>query len=107
MEITSEELKSKIDSGETLLVDFWAPWCGPCKVLKPTFDKVSESVNKENSFVKMYTFDVEKGKDLAISLGIRAVPTIKGFSKGSEVYTKTGLANESQLNDNLKSLLTG
>lgn len=63
MEITSEELKQKLENGETLLVDFWAPWCGPWKVLKPTFEKISESVSTQND-VKMYTFDVESNKDL-------------------------------------------
>lgn len=106
MEITSEELKQKIENGETLLVDFWAPWCGPCKVLKPTFEKVSESVSVDNN-VEMYTFDVESDKDLAISLGIRAVPTIKGFSKGKEIYSQTGLQTEVQLKTVVNNLLNG
>ena len=42
MEITTEELKQKIENGEKLVVDFWAPWCGPCKIMKPIFEKVSQ-----------------------------------------------------------------
>ena len=43
MEITTEELKKKIEAGEKIIVDFWAKFCGPCKLYKPTFEKVSES----------------------------------------------------------------
>ena len=59
MEINSEELKKKIENGETILVDFWAPWCGPCKVLKPTFEKISESTKRDGNSVQMYTLDVK------------------------------------------------
>jgi thioredoxin len=107
MEITSEELKTKIDNGETILVDFWAPWCGPCQVLKPTFEKISKSYDFDKSKVEMFTFDVEKNKEMAINLGIRAVPTIKGFSNGSEIYSQTGIQTETQLKDVVKNLLNG
>lgn len=107
MEITSEELKTKIDQGETILVDFWAPWCGPCRALKPTFEKLSVSLNESNEPIKLYTFDVEKNKEFALNLGIRAVPTIKGFSNGNEIYTQTGVQSESQLNDIVKQLIHG
>ena len=107
MEITAEQLKTKIENGETILVDFWAPWCGPCKVLKPTFEKISESTKRDGNSVQMYTLDVESNKELAISLGIRAVPTIKGFSKGSEVYSQTGLQTESQLQGVVSNLING
>lgn len=76
------------------------------KVLKPTFEKISESVSTQND-VKMYTFDVESNKDLGISLGIRAVPTIKGFSNGKEIYSKTGLQTETELKTVVNNLLNG
>ena len=44
MEINSVELQKKIQNGEKVVVDFWAKWCGPCKVLKPTFEKVSQNI---------------------------------------------------------------
>ena len=46
MEITTEELKQKIENGEKLIVDFWGTWCGPCKVMKPAFEKVAEEYRK-------------------------------------------------------------
>ena len=97
MEITSQELKSKINGGEKILVDFYASWCGPCKVMKPWFENVAKQMN-ETDGTKLYTFNIESDKDFAVSeLGIRSVPTIKGFSGGKEVYHSTGVLREEQI----------
>jgi thioredoxin 1 len=103
MEITAQELKEKIENGEKLIVDFWATWCGPCKMLKPIFDKTSLQINESNTGVKMYTMDVDLNREVAMSLGIRSVPTIKVFNAGQIVETKVGVLNEGQI----KGLITG
>jgi thioredoxin 1 len=102
MEITSEELKSKINNGEQVIVDFWANWCMPCKMFKPTFEKVAE-----NSQIPMYTMNVEHNGDYAIELGVRAVPTTKAFNNGGEVFTKSGIMTEGELNTIVKNLING
>lgn len=102
MEITSEELKQKIENGETVIVDFWAKFCGPCKLYKPTFEKVAESSN-----VQMYIMDVEENQDYAVQLGIRAVPTTKAFSNGGEVFSKPGMINENELKNIIKNIIHG
>ncbi len=107
MEITSSELKSKIENGEKLIVDFWAKWCGPCKVMKPTFDKISESLITEGKSVQMYTMDVEENRDMAVSLGIRAVPTVKAFSMGKEVFSQTGIQSDTQLKQLVENVING
>lgn len=91
MEITSAELKQKINNGEKLIVDFWATWCGPCRAMKPMFELASNNLKDRNSDVQLYTFNIEDDTDLVSQLGIRSVPTIKGFSNGSEVFTEVGL----------------
>lgn len=96
IEITSEELKTKINNGETLIVDFWASFCGPCKLLKPIFEKVS---SENTTVVQMYTMDVENNREFAVSLGIRSVPTVKTFKDGEEVINKVGLMNEAEINN--------
>jgi len=104
MEISSAELQEKINNGEKLVVDFWAEWCGPCRMQKPIFEQVTQKAIEENSEVSYYTFNVESDKSFASSLGIRSIPTIKSFSKGKEVTSKVGLMDESQLKS-LESIL--
>jgi thioredoxin len=105
MEITQEELKQKIKNGDKLIIDFWAKFCGPCKVMKPAFDKVSEELREGNSEVQLYTLDVEENRDLAVELGVRAVPTLKSFSNGKEVYSQPGMKMESQIKQLVEDLL--
>ena len=102
MEITSEQLKSKIDSGEQVMVAFTASWCMPCKMYKPTYQKLSES-----SEIQMYIMDVEHNQDLAMQLGVRAVPTTKAFNNGGEVFSKSGLMTEGELKTIVKNLING
>jgi thioredoxin len=107
MEITQELLQEKINNGEKLVVDFWAPWCGPCKVMKPTFEKVSEQYRNENSEVQLFTLNVEENKEFAASLGIRAIPTVKSFSGGKEVYSQPGMQMEGQIKQLVTNLING
>lgn len=107
MEITTEELKQKIENGEKLILDFYTPFCGPCKVMKPVFEKLSEEYRKENSEVQLYTMNVEKNRDFASSLGIRAVPTLKSFSGGKEVYSQPGMQMEGQIKQLVLNLMNG
>ena len=51
MEITTEELKQKIENGDKLIVDFHGVWCGPCKVMKPAFEKLAEEYRKEKTII--------------------------------------------------------
>ena len=102
MEITGQELKSKIEAGETVMVAWTAPWCGPCKIYKPTYGKVSESAN-----IPMYIMDVEQDGNYAIELGIRAVPTTKLFSNGVEMFTKSGMLSETELKSVINNVING
>ena len=107
MEITQELLQEKINNGEKLVVDFWAPWCGPCKMMKPIFEKVAEKYRNENSNVQLYTLNVEENKEFAAELGIRAIPTVKSFANGEEQFSRPGLQMEAQINDIANELLNG
>lgn len=93
-QITSEELQAKIGAGETFMVDMFATWCGPCKVLMGNLKKVSES---GEASIPVYTFDVDTDRDLIMNLGVRSVPTLKVYKDGSEVFSEPGVKSTQQL----------
>ena len=105
MEINAEQLEKKIENGEKLIIDFFANWCGPCKVMKPQFEKVSEEMSKNNSEVQLYTINVDENREMAAKLGIRAIPTIKSFSNGKEISSQSGVLMETQIKDLVNNLL--
>jgi thioredoxin 1 len=107
MEITTENLKQKIQNGDKLIIDFHGLWCGPCKIMKPTFDKVAEQMRNSNSEVQLYTMDVDINRDMVMELGLRGVPTIKTFSGGKEITSNTGILNETQLINLVDQLSNG
>lgn len=104
MEITSVKLQEKINKGEKIILKLGASWCGPCRIMNPIFERVA----KENtSEVQMYSLDVDLNKEIAMSLGVRSVPTIKTFNMGEIVDTKVGLLNEEQIKNLVKELING
>lgn len=105
MEISAEDLKMKIQNGDKLIVDFWASWCGPCKMMKPMFEVASKNLMNENSQVECFLLNVENNRDLVAELGIRSVPTIKGFANGKEVFSEVGVKNTATIMDLSKKLL--
>jgi thioredoxin len=105
MEINAEQLENKIENGEKLIIDFWAPWCRPCGIMKPTFEKVSEEMLKNNSEVQLYTINMDENREIAVKLGIRAIPTIKSFSNGKELSSQSGVLMETQIKDLVNNLL--
>lgn len=104
MEITGQELDRKIKNGEKVIVELWATWCGPCRMMKPIFESVA---SQNQSDVQMYTMDVDKNREMAMSLGIRSVPTIKMFANGNAVDTKVGVLQENEIKGLVQNLING
>lgn len=104
MEITSIELQEKINKGEKLIVEFWAEWCGPCKMMKPAFERVA---NNNTSDVQMYTMNVDNNREIGAALGIRSIPTVKIFNSGELIETKVGMLSEQQINGMVTELING
>ena len=104
MEISTKELKEKVNNGEKVIVEFWAPWCGPCRMMKPAFEKVA---NENTSDVKMYTMNVDLNREVSAALGIRSIPTVKIFNAGQIVETKVGMLSEGQINGLVTELING
>lgn len=103
--LNSNELREKISSGETFMVDLYADWCGPCRVLGPIVERVATKLEEEGSEMKVYKFNIESDKELASELGVRSIPTIQIFSEGKNIATKIGLLQENQLIEWSKSVL--
>ena len=90
--VNEENLASVLRSG-IVFVDWWAPWCGPCRVFGPIFDRVAEQ-NPEVVFAKV---NAEEHPDLAVSFGIRAIPTLMVFRDGILVFAQVGALPEDAL----------
>jgi thioredoxin 2 len=77
-----------------LVVDFWAPWCGPCRMMAPAFEKVSREMHGRARFVKVNT-EVEQA--LAATFNIRSIPTLAVFSQGREISRQAGAMSAADL----------
>ena len=86
-----EEFKAAIAEG-TVLVDFFATWCGPCKMLSPVLEEASKEVDA--TIIKV---DVDEASTIAAQFGIQAVPTLILFKNGERVDTRMGYQNKNQL----------
>ncbi len=85
--VTDDVFKSEvIDAGQTVIVDFNATWCGPCKMMAPVFDELSESYSN----VKFISCDVDECPETAQSYGIMSIPTIMIFKDGKSVESVVG-----------------
>jgi thioredoxin 2 len=74
-------------SGLPLVVDFWAPWCGPCRMMAPAFEEAARRLEPRARLVKVNT---EEAQNLAMRLGIRSIPTLAVFRDGREVARTAG-----------------
>lgn len=104
MEISSVDLQEKIKDGKKIIVEFWAPWCGPCRMMKPAFEKVAAANDTD---VEMYTMDVDMNREIAASLGIRSIPTVKIFNEGEVIETVVGVLSEDHIKGKVKELVNG
>ncbi|THV00618.1 thioredoxin [Dendrothele bispora CBS 962.96] len=80
--ITSLDQFKELINGETpIVIDFWATWCGPCKMISPVFEKLAEST----ASVGFYKVDVDEQEDIAQECGVSAMPTFILFHKGNKI----------------------
>ncbi len=93
-EVSGHELDELVSSGKTVVCDFWASWCGPCRMLGPVVEKLSEEFGERAQFVKV---NVDDNGDLAASLGIFSIPDIFIFADGAVKTHNLGYLPEEQL----------
>jgi thiol-disulfide isomerase/thioredoxin len=92
--LTSSEIKQKIENGETFLLDFYAVWCGPCKMMMRTLEDHESDLG-----VQVYTFDVDTDQKFTQEHSVRGVPTLKYFENGEIKRTKSGVMGLPQLRE--------
>ena len=93
--LNKESYNKAISSGEkTVMVDFWAPWCGPCKALTPILEEISSEMSEQ---VGIYKVNVDDNTDLAQEHGVQSIPTLLVYKNGSLSETIVGLKTKDEL----------
>ena len=97
--VTSANFEQEVlNSEQTVLIDFYADWCGPCKMLSP----IVEQVASENTDVKVVKVNVDNEQDLAIKYQVMSIPTLVVIKNGSEANRMVGLSSKSDIVDMIK-----
>ncbi|MBN9672888.1 thioredoxin [Roseibium aggregatum] len=95
----SEEV---LNSDSPVVVDFWAEWCGPCKMIAPALEEISEEMDGQ---VKITKLNIDENQDMAMKYGVRSIPMLILFKGGEPMATQVGAAPKGKLADWIKSAL--
>ena len=97
-EFESEVINSKLP----VLIDFWAEWCGPCRMLAPILDQLSEEMEGKVKIVKM---NIDENPETPSKFGVRGIPTMLLFKEGKQIATKVGVQPKNVLQEWINSSL--
>jgi thioredoxin 1 len=101
IELTQDNFEATVKTGVSM-VDFWAPWCGPCRMLAPVIDELAADFEGKAKICKVNS---DEEQDLAIKFGVRSIPTILFMKDGEVVDQMIGAASKQAFEDKINSLL--
>lgn len=100
LKITSENFEKEVlQSDKPVLIDFYATWCGPCKMMSPIVEEVAQQLEGK---IKVFKIDTDEEQDLAIKYGIMSIPTFIVFKDGKVEKTAVGMRDKEELIDMCK-----
>ena len=102
VQINNENFETLKNGQQPLLADFWAPWCGPCRMIGPV---ISELAKEYDGKITVGKCDVEENEDLAADFGIRNIPTILFIKDGEVIDKVVGAVSKTVLDEKFKALL--
>jgi thioredoxin 1 len=101
-ELNADSFKETVSNSSTpLVVDFWAPWCGPCKALGPVLEEVAGELGDKVQICKV---NIDDNRDLAVELGIQSIPTLYFFKGGEKKVHHVGLISKGELVSKIESI---
>ncbi|QGZ35808.1 thioredoxin [Stappia indica] len=93
--VTDESFETDVlQASGTVVVDFWAEWCGPCKMIAPALEEISEEMSGQ---VKITKLNIDENQNMAMKYGVRSIPTLILFKDGQPVSTQIGAAPKNKL----------
>ncbi len=101
-EVTTANFDSLLTEELPVLVDFWAPWCGPCRMLSPIVDELADELADR---VKVAKCNVDENQDIAMKYGVMSIPTLVLLKGGQEVHRIVGASPKPKLKAELESKL--
>ena len=100
IELTDENFETRLKlADKPVLVDYWAEWCGPCKMVAPVLEELSEELKEKLTIAKL---DVDNNKDSAIKQKVMSIPTLILFKNGDPIDQRIGALTKSQLKEFLE-----
>ncbi len=101
-ELNASTFKDTISNASTpLVIDFWAPWCGPCKAIGPILEEIADELTDKVQICKV---NIDDNRDLAAELGIQSIPTLYFYKDGEKKADQVGLVSKGDLISTIQSL---